>query len=846
VLSFNVGRQLPAGASEIAVVQFRKDSVAYEVPVEFTIPRTRVVSLTTSDASLTTSPGRWTVLRARLINRGNAPETLTVDIATLEGWRSARSPTVPVAPGTASDVTVRVWAPTRAPLGTTVLRLLARHGVTVVADAEARMLVQQERDVRRDGLTLALSSLGVMQAGMEGPALAYGATLSGHLSDSVTVDARVNVSPVSDAATNFALARSGMMTMPPSVVLRSPRLGLSAGVLSNVIHDPGGAFLAGIGGGGSVRLGRWQTTAFGGRPFGLQRDNLFNGRGLLAGGTLAREIGTGSMGLEALHLDDREMQRGLQSISAFAQTVPLGSGTLDLSVALRRTALPLDTIGSALIAGQPGTNGPLSFATPLGVGAAGSYRVNGRNGSLEVRALHAPSGSQGFARAGTEYTLSLSRRLGWLQTSGSAWHQSDNNRFSGKVSSTGWFVSPVTSVRNGLLRLGLEGRGTEFAVSRGTITYSNSDIAAGGLVELNVRGAYLRSRTFGGPQRRALATDESSLLPATGLRMEFQNSVGMRGARGGLDVTWNRITTSGIGLLVPGQDALLVRAEQLRLFSIGDRAVTFSGDAQQVRMIRSISTASLGWMWHGGVSLPLLRGLGVTLGLDRNPFMQVASASDTPLLYTVRMDQQQSIGMPFGGAPTRRLFLDENGNGRLDRGEPPVPGVSVRCGDQGSTTDDKGRFACATAEAVVDIRMLPMGLVADGSVKRGDIAVYRVTPVAVELRAPSIDAARLTPTELSKAIVVAKDASGLRWYARAESAARFVFDALPVGRYTIDVEQGALNEPLTVASAPELWVRPTSSAAPIPVDVRGRQTRIKVIGGPAPAPSPAPAPGTPR
>ena len=78
-------------------------------------------------------------------------ELRTVDITAIEGWRSARSPAVVVAPGSAQDVTVRVWAPPRASLGTTVLRLLAHQGATVVADAEARMLVKQDRDARRDG-----------------------------------------------------------------------------------------------------------------------------------------------------------------------------------------------------------------------------------------------------------------------------------------------------------------------------------------------------------------------------------------------------------------------------------------------------------------------------------------------------------------------------------------------------------------------------------------------------------------------------------------------------------------------------------------------------------------------
>lgn len=837
ILSFNVGRQLPAGASEIAVVQFRVDSTAYEVPVEFTIPRNRAVSLSTIDAAVTATPGRWTVLRARLTNRGNAPETLTVDVDALEGWRAARaSPTI-VPASAASDVLLRVWAPMRATIGTTMLRLLARHGDGVVAAAEVRMLVNPERDLRRDGLTLAFSSLGVLQAGSAESALAYSATLSGRLSDSVTVDARVNVSPRTNPATNFALARSGMMSMPPSVMLRGPRADLSVGVLSAPIHDPGGAYLAGIGGGGSVRLGQWQTSAFAGRPFGVQREAMYNGRGLLAGTGFARDVRTGLAGVEALHIDDRELQRGLQSVSAYLQSVPIGSGMLDVSVALRRTAIRVDPVGGVVDAALPIAGNAMSFATPLRVGAAGAYRVTGRDGAFELRALHAPAGSQGFARAGTEYTASLSRRFGWLQTSGSAWHQADENRLSGKVSSTGWYVAPSTAIRNGLVRFGLEGRGTDLSVARGGITYRNTEAAAGGLIEVNAHGVYLRSRAFGGPQRRLLGTSETSLLPATGLRMEWQNSIGMRGARGGVDLTWNRISTSGAGLVVPTQDAILLRADQLHLFTIADRTVTFTGDAQQIRVARSMPVTGMGWMWHGGVNVPVVRGLGVTMGVDRNPFMRLSTNGGVPLLYTLRLDRQQSLTAPFGGAPTRRLFLDENGNGRFDRGETPVSGVAIQCGDQGTTTDDRGRFSCTGTQAVVDIRMLPMGLVAGATASNGDIAVHRVTPVIVELRAPSIDASRLTPAELSKALVAASDASGLRWYARNAAPGRFVFDALPTGRYRIDVEQGLLNEPLTVTSAQELWVRPSPASPLITVDVRGRQTRIKVMGTTAPSPT---------
>jgi len=93
-----------------------------------------------------------------------------------------------------------------------------------------------------------------------------------------------------------------------------------------------------------------------------------------------------------------------------------------------------------------------------------------------------------------------------------------------------------------------------------------------------------------------------------------------------------------------------------------------------------------------------------------------------------------------------------------------------------------------------------------------------------------------------------------------------VFDALPVGRYVLDVEQGGMTEPLTVVGGDaQLWVTRDEQRAPHVLAVRGRQTRIRIIGAPSPAaadikpgaekapapgasarPTPPPAPRTPR
>jgi hypothetical protein len=90
--------------------------------------------------------------------------------------------------------------------------------------------------------------------------------------------------------------------------------------------------------------------------------------------------------------------------------------------------------------------------------------------------------------------------------------------------------------------------------------------------------------------------------------------------------------------------------------------------------------------------------------------------------------------------------------------------------------------------------------------------------------------------------VSVRDEAGTRWYARPTSGSAFVFDALPIGRYTLEIEQGGMTELLAFAGAArDVWVTREPQSAPIGVDVRGRQTRIKVIGAPSTGAGQSPA-----
>jgi outer membrane usher protein len=60
---------------------------------------------------------------------------------------------------------------------------------------------------------------------------------------------------------------------------------------------------------------------------------------------------------------------------------------------------------------------------------------------------------------------------------------------------------------------------------------------------------------------------------------------------------------------------------------------------------------------------------------------------------------------PPSGTISGRLFLDRNGNGAWDRGEPALTGVRIRSGGQEGTTDGEGRFAILGVPAgTVEVR----------------------------------------------------------------------------------------------------------------------------------------------
>lgn len=826
--SLSLGRRVGAGVTEMALVEFRADSTAVEVPVELDIPRVSQLSLQPLTTDAVAEPGHWTVLRLRVANGGNDRETITVHAMPVPGWRTRASEPLEVAPGGLSDVQLQLWVAPGAPAGLHVLRAVARRGATEIAETQLRVQVRPGRTTAADGLTMSLSSMAV-NASRGTPATGYGLELAGKVSDSTTLQARGTFGRASEPLALFTLARSGLFSTPPSLSLLNPRFTVQAGVLSATLRDPGNAFLAGLGGAASVRLGAWRVGGFTGRPFGASSQWLRTGAGLLAGAGVERVLAGGSVGVQGVHLDDRRLGQGLQSFTLHGSELQVAGGVLDVSVAARRNARSLATTDIA------GTDAPLAFDARPRLGGAATYRLTGRTTTAELRLLHTPGGVQSFARSGTEVGGSATRRLSrWVSAGGGGWLQRDDNQLVGTLRSTGWYVSPAISTPGGALRLGLDGRGSSFSLMRADVQYENQEQMAGVSTDARAGMVQLRGRSQFGSTSRRVSVNGLGGVPFDGMRQEHAGTLGLNGSRGTADVTWSMMGTLTGTALQPAQQSLLFRVDQLRLLAFGSEWITLSGEAQRQRFGSGFDAR---WTTSASLSLPLVAGLSVTASVDRNPFLSFGQGSTVPLVYALRIDQRRSIAsLARHARATRTMYVDENRNQRRDRGETALAGVNLFCGSDATTTDVDGRFSCSRDDLRVDVRTLPLGIVpsADISARSGDVAVYRVQPVTVALQVPAIDAARLTPDELAKAVVVAKDAQGSRWFGRAIGTNQFVFDALPVGRYSLEVEQGDMREPLTTQSgANELWVTPEGSRTPHVVAVRGRQTRIRIIGAPA-------------
>jgi hypothetical protein len=144
------------------------------------------------------------------------------------------------------------------------------------------------------------------------------------------------------------------------------------------------------------------------------------------------------------------------------------------------------------------------------------------------------------------------------------------------------------------------------------------------------------------------------------------------------------------------------------------------------------------------------------------------------------------------------VFLDRNGNGRFDRGDEVMPGIVVQLGSSVAVTDRQGRYrgAVQSEMASVDVRSLPAGvIVAPRTESRaGDIALQTTAPTILRLVWTNPERLPVGDVDLARAVAVLRDARGRTWSSAVDARGEARFDALPLGRYQVEIDASRVGE----------------------------------------------------
>lgn len=783
-----------AGENLVGVVRFvpygRREY--YDVPMLVDVAsRTQVTLEAVQPVIGVRSGGRvrtaWTIR-----NSGNADVDVALSFTAASGWRAqpATSGKIRVGRGSAVTVPVDVDIPVEAGSGDFALVGTAQTTTGHSASSEQGMLVSGAAG-RAGAGGLATVRVGSAQDDLGQSVQAYALDWMVPILSDIRFSGRVGaVSAFNSGLTATALGGLGFADRLRQFDLRGPGWSLSAG---NVGLSSGG--LSGIGLFGDGVIGtldqpNWRGDAVALRP-------VF-GEGRYLYGRTQRRVGRAWLGVMANDLtDDIFVQRTARTFALDA-AMPTLVGDLDLQAGIRQTS--------------------------FGDGAALQMDLGRRVGpwGYTLSAGHAPGGSSAFAAAENTWAADAFRDLGAnVSLSASLWGNDDQARSDRSFRSAGWTsqgrwrVRPSLSLDAELRQSSWESQTPLGGVANGDRTFSLGAALSRG--EWRLRGS----------ARSGTVTREADLLSLGRVTTDAtQAALTVNASRAFAVATFSASASAertGAGVGLPAQQSSFeFRAERLPLFS--RRAYVF---AEYGVVLLGTTGARLDAQTLGvDIQLPLQ--LGVTVEASRNALFRRAGSSGTPWVVALKM--QRGLALPGFGSERvlGRVFVDENANGQRDRGERSLPGVIVDVDGVPTSTDGEGRFRGARGGiGAVDVRSLPPGLlvaptIADRSA--GDIAIVSTAPVQVQLRVENPERVPMATVDVSRAIVILRDARGRVWSNAVGSDGRVRFDALPLGEYHIEVETSGVGESLV----------PLTTLPMVEVTGMRRLQQITVILGPRP------------
>ncbi|HEV8149845.1 MAG TPA: hypothetical protein VGP61_06630 [Gemmatimonadales bacterium] len=794
-----------AGTLPIAKVRFFVDGMApVDVPIQVSIAAIQRIELTAVDGLRAVRPGDAFTLTFRLTNLGNALDTVEVRVLAPGGWRLPAGmlpAALPLDVHATADRSITIGVPLGSSTGSASVRLVALvHGQPVATVDVPVQVLEDASSSPHNGARLTTAA-GLVAGSGAAPLSAFAAALDGQLTDDIRVTARATVVPNRRADGLYGLSRTGLYPLTPSLLLSASAWRLGLGLTSARLTDLTGVGVAGDGGSLDLIRSRWSASAYAARPeYGDERHG-----GALAGGRLDLKLGTATLTGSASHLaEQRTDPRRLDAFSLGAALPAVFQGVLSTEVAQRW------------------------FAGGHGLGWAANYERRDAGTQLSLRLSHAPGGNAAFARATDEIMGMAARSFGRVSLQGSYWHTGDEARVGlTSLLNSGGSLGMQLQLSQGV-GISLTGRRSAFSASGSSGSFGSRETALDG--SLNVRRQALYgslSGSFAGVERvtRTLTgTDLHESAPRTSARA----ALGATGASGTLELTARfDYGGSSVGFLAR-QAEFGLRADRIPLIASGSTRLFATGSIQRMTWFgdRKALTALT-----AGVAVELPAGLAVGLNAERNPFILTPSGTGG-WFYGVKVERTTVLPRLARTQTRGVVFQDQNGNGARDAGEPGFAGVLLLRGSQSvvSASDGSFQFVGQSPEAVsIDPQSLPIGFIV-GGVKQTlhpELAVVAVAAVEVALELTPQALERVSTDALARAVVMAHDQNGRTWVARMGRSGVATFDALPPGRYTVELDLADIEEPLTpIRGLPEFIVGGEQPAPRLVVQLRPRPIKL--------------------
>lgn len=792
-----------AGRVQVGVARFSTSTAAVEVAIFADVAPIRALDLQPASAVVPAVAGQAVRVGLRVANTGNTTDTLSLSAVVPVGWRVDEPAPIALSARQAVDRVIAILPPPGA-TGAATIRLVASSRQGAVADGQVEVLLprQPTGSAGAPGPTLRTGAAAA-SGPWPGVSAIQSAELQGLLSDGISVLARASTTPGPGAA-GYAFTRANVASMPFLLTLSGTDWRADGGTIGSTVSELTGVNLVGRGASAVVMRSSFTATAFRATPDlgGNSADGSFSAARL--------EYAPGDFAVSGAAASLREerggVTRSLDSWSLGARRHGLLGGRWDAEVARRAVA------GRA----------------HAGWSAAYERRLPDEN--LSVRYVHAPGGTAAFARATSELSVDGGRRLtDRVQVTASAWRTRDDGAATlSALDLDGWSAAGRLALTRDVAVSVIAHR-SAFSASTSLGAFGSAERAIDAQVE-HRRGPWSAQVTLSTArlQRRGALDGESVVrfaqeAPRSGLR----GLVGLHGHPGTIAFTGQyERTGAGVGaapeqwsygLQVSGRPGLLP-GDALRF----DAALERAGGSFGLPPATTIRVAA---------DLDLPQRVTVRAGVERNPWV-LPEPGRSPWMYVVGVTRATTLPRLSSGEARGLVYRDENGNGRRDGGEAGFEGVAVRRGPDVAVTDRRGEFRLPGGRdpIEVDARSLPPGwllpstVLAPGTREAGAVAV---APVSVLfLRGPA-DSGRVARADLAALLVIARDGAGREWVARRTSDSSAVFDALPPGRYTIEVDASAAREPLRPeGDVPAVTVAGGVAPAPVRITMRARQLRF--------------------